>query len=136
MRHALVVIAVLVLAGCGGSSPTGSDDSYAENLAAALGGVQQPAALDSAGLSALAADYGEAAGRLGRLTAPDAIADPHARMVASMRTYADDLGRASQVTQDPVRFASEMSQAQLDARAWTTAFEEIKAEGDATFSPS
>jgi uncharacterized phage infection (PIP) family protein YhgE len=53
MRHALVVIAVLALAGCGGSSPTGSDDSYAENLAAALGGVQQPAALDSDGLSAL-----------------------------------------------------------------------------------
>jgi hypothetical protein len=57
-------------------------------------------------------------------------------MVASMRTYLDDLDRASQVTQDPVPFASEMSRAQADARAWTSAFEEIKAEGDATFSPS
>jgi hypothetical protein len=80
------VIAVLVLAGCGGSSPGGSDDSYAENLAATLGGVEQPAALDSAGLSALAADYGEAAEKLGRATPPGAIADAHARMVASMRT--------------------------------------------------
>jgi hypothetical protein len=129
-------MAVLALAACGGGPVGGGGDGYAEGLVNALGHVEQPGALDSQALADLSADYGRAAEELGRLTPPAAIAEAHARMVASMRTYADHLGRASQVTQDFVRFASEMARAQADARAWTTAFEEIKAQGYATFSPS
>jgi hypothetical protein len=83
-------------------------------------------------LAALADDYGRAAEQLGRLTPPAEIAEPHARMVASMRAYAEGLGRASKLTGDPAAFAGEMSRAQADARAWTSAFEEIRASGYAT----
>lgn len=53
-----------------------------------------------------------------------------------MRAYADDLERASALTGNAAGFASEMSRAQSDAQAWTSAFEEIRSRGYATVSAS
>jgi hypothetical protein len=135
MRIGVIVLALLALVGCGGSEDS-SRGSYAEGLVSALSGVEQPASLDAEGLAGLSAEYGQAAEALGRLTPPGDVADAHARMVASMRAYADDLGRASNLTHDPSGFANEMARAQRNAGAWTSAFEEIKSRGYATISVS
>jgi len=130
VRTALFAIfATLALAGCGG---TGGRGGYAQGLVSALSSVSQPASLDASSTSRLAGDYARAAERLGRLTPPPAIAEAHARMVAAMRAYAVELARASELTASPAAFEAEMAQAQTDARAWTAAFEEIRARGYAT----
>jgi hypothetical protein len=136
MRLALLALALLAFAGCGGGSDPAAGRSYAEGLVSALSGVEQPASVDDEGLAGLSADYGQAAEELVRLTPPADVADAHARMVASMRAYADDLGRASKLTHDPTGFANEMARAQTNAGAWTSAFEEIKASGYATVPTS
>jgi hypothetical protein len=133
VRFLTAAVVLLALIGCGGSGSAQSTD-YAQGLVSAFSGVEQPSSLDSASLAALADDYGRAADELSRLTPPAGIAEPHARMVASMRAYSGGLERASRVTGDPVAFASEMSRAQSDAEAWTGAFEEIRAHGYATVS--
>lgn len=129
-------LAVLALAGCGGSGGGGGEEGYAEGLISALGGIEQPASIDSQSLATLAEDYGRVAEQLGGLIPPAGIAEQHARMVASMRAYAGDLERAATLTGNASAFASEMSRAQSDAQAWTSAFEEIRASGYATVSAS
>ncbi len=132
MRTALVTtLAMLALAGCGGSG-----GSYAQQLSSALSSVSQPASLDASSLARLAHDYARAAERLGSLTPPAAVAQAHARMVAAMSAYANELAQASALTANRAAFEAEMARAQTDAQAWTAAFDEIRARGYATFSAS
>jgi len=119
---------MLLLAGCGGSSGGG----YAQQLSSTLSAVSQPASLDATSLSQLGNAYATAADRLGRLTPPAAVADSHARMVASMRAYADELTQASTLTSNRAAFEAEMARAQTDAQAWVAAFDEIRARGYAS----
>jgi hypothetical protein len=132
MRLGCLFLSVLALAGCGGGGNGGSDSDYAHGLISALGSVEEPATLGAAGLTDLADDYRRAADELSRLTPPATIAEAHARMIAAMRAYSDDLRRAAELTADQAGFLSVMSQAQTNAQAWTSAFEEIKAQGYAT----
>jgi hypothetical protein len=132
MRKAALVLSALALAlplaGCGGAAST-AGGGYAQGLMSALGGIKEPTSLDAQSLAALAGDYRRAAERLGSLTPPAAVAASHAHMVASISAYADDLDRASKLTNDPAAFPAEMARAQADAQAWTDSFKEIQARG-------
>jgi hypothetical protein len=63
------------------------------------------------------------------LTPPIEIAEPHVRMVSSLRAYAQELRLAAVLAGDSVEFAATMARADAHAKAWTGAFVEIKARG-------
>ena len=125
MRLALLALLALALAGCGGSG----GGSYAQELSTTLASVSAPASLDAGTLAKLAHDYAGVADRVGRLTPPAAVAQPHAQLVASLHAYADDLATAATLTTNQSAFAAEMAHAQTDAHAWTAAFEQIRSAG-------
>jgi hypothetical protein len=134
MRLLPVLLAVLALTACGGSGS--SDPTYSQGLVSAFSGVAQPAQFDRDSLVRLSDDYSRVADRLGSLTAPTEIASTHARLVAGVRAYADDVARASALTGDRAAFAREMAHAQADAKAWTDAFEQIRSRGYASVPAS
>jgi hypothetical protein len=133
VRLVPLITCLLVLAACGGGSGGSAGQSdYAEGLVSALGDVETPTSLDSQSLAALSEQYAQAAAELGGLSPPGEVMEAHVRMVTSMRAYADGLAQAAALTGDPVAFASEMSQANAHARAWASAFEEIRSRGYAS----
>jgi hypothetical protein len=125
MRLALLALLAFALAGCGSSG----GGSYAQELSSTLASVSAPASLDAGTLAKLAHDYAGVADRIGRLTPPAAVAQPHAQLVASLHAYANDLATAATLTTSQAAFASEMARAQADAQSWTAAFQQIKSQG-------
>ena len=61
MRLGPLIVAVVLVVGCGGGNGAAGNDEYSRGLGSALRGVAAPSALDSASLAALADDYGQAA---------------------------------------------------------------------------
>jgi hypothetical protein len=140
MRSAAVILFSLLafgLAGCGGGdAPPAAGGDHSEDLVGILSDVPRPDSLDANGLAELATNYRGMAEDLGGLAPPQDVAEPHARMVVLMRTYADELARASQLTTSPGKFTSEMANAEATAKEWIRAFEEIKSRGYATVAAS
>jgi len=125
MRLALLAVLALSLAGCGGSG----GGSYAQELSTTLASVSAPASLDAGTLAKLAREYASVADRVGRLTPPAAVAQPHAQLVASLHAYANDLATAATLTTNQPAFTGEMARAQADAQAWTAALQQIRSQG-------
>jgi hypothetical protein len=130
--------AVIVLSAGHGKGPPLSPDRYRKELATAFAGMRLDTnATEGDALNDLAGELGDLGERLDELVPPADAAPAHARLVAGLKEYADQLeALADAGRRGAIEFQQQLAETGgLPGQAWVDAFNDLAARGYVTAQP-